>query len=78
MEKYFVDYTTINLFLAAKTGDEDLVPALLDDVYHTLYQRHIKRGGMLLCYALLLYKWLISHLSKDIIAGEGMNRHKWT
>lgn len=76
-EKDFVDYTTTTLFLAVKVGDEDLVPALLADVYYTLYQRHIKSGGMLMCYAHLLYKWLISHLSQDITVVEGMNKHKW-
>lgn len=44
IEKDFMDYTTINLFLAVKVGDEDHVPALLADVYYTLYQRHTKRG----------------------------------
>ncbi|KAI5414045.1 hypothetical protein KIW84_058257 [Lathyrus oleraceus] len=45
-EKDFVDYTTTNLFLAVKVGDEDLVPALLADVYYTLYQRHINSGAL--------------------------------
>lgn len=48
IENNFVDYTAINLFLIVKVGDEDHVPALLVDVYHTLYQRHTKRGGMLM------------------------------
>lgn len=45
-EKDFVDYTTVNLFLAVKVRDEDYVLALVADVYHALYQRHLKRGGM--------------------------------
>ena len=28
----FVDYATINIFLAIKVGDEDPIPALLADV----------------------------------------------
>lgn len=76
-EKDFMDYTTINIFLAVIIGDEDPIPTLLADVYHTLYQRDTKRGGMLMCYAHLLYKWLISHVYKDITAIEGMNGHKW-
>lgn len=76
-EKDYVDYTDINLFLAVKVRDEDLAPALLADVYYTLHQRHTNRGCMMMCCALLLYKWFISHLSKDITTIEGMNGHKW-
>ncbi|XP_050896879.1 uncharacterized protein LOC127103680 [Lathyrus oleraceus] len=72
-----MDYTAVNLFLTVKVRDEDYVPALIVDVYHTLYQRHVKRGGMLMCYAHLLYKWLISHPSKDITDVKGMKGHKW-
>ncbi|KAI5401354.1 hypothetical protein KIW84_065995 [Lathyrus oleraceus] len=43
-KKGFMDYTTINLFLAVKVGDKDHVPALLADVQYTLYQRHTKKG----------------------------------
>ncbi|KAI5444560.1 hypothetical protein KIW84_012992 [Lathyrus oleraceus] len=47
-ENYFVDYTTINLFLDVKVGDENHVPALLADVYHTLYQGHTNMRGLIL------------------------------
>lgn len=76
-EKDFVDYTDINLFLAVKIGNEDHIPALLDDLYHTLYQRHTNRGGMLICCAPLFYKWLISHISQEITIIEEMSGHKW-
>lgn len=76
-EMDFMDYTSINLFLVVKVGDEDPLPALLVDVYHTLYQIHAKRGCMMTCYDHLLYKWLISHMSKDITTVGGANGHKW-
>lgn len=55
-KKDFVDYIAINLFLPIKIGDEDHVPALLVDIYYTFYQRHTKRGDMMMCCSPLLYK----------------------
>lgn len=75
-EEDFMDYAVINLFLAIKVGDPDHVPALLADVYHTLHQRYTKKVGMMLCCAPLLYKWLISHLARDMIVIERMSGHK--
>ncbi|KAI5394975.1 hypothetical protein KIW84_061545 [Lathyrus oleraceus] len=40
----FVDYAIINLFLVVKVRDEDPIPALLADVYHSLRKKHTKKG----------------------------------
>ncbi|KAI5401757.1 hypothetical protein KIW84_066285 [Lathyrus oleraceus] len=43
-EEEFMDYASINMFVAVKVRDEDLILALLADVYDTLHQRHRKKG----------------------------------
>lgn len=55
----FIDMTNICIFLTKNSA-----PHLLDDVYYFLKLRHEKREVMVLSYALLLYKWLLSHLPK--------------
>lgn len=76
-EENFMDYTTINVLLAVKVGDEDPTSALLADVYYTFHQRHAKHVGMMLCCAPLLHKWFIFHLAKDMTTIEVMSVHKW-
>ncbi|KAI5434485.1 hypothetical protein KIW84_021350 [Lathyrus oleraceus] len=39
----------ISVFWAVKVKNEDPVPALLVDVYHTLHLRFEKNGGLILC-----------------------------
>jgi hypothetical protein len=62
----FIDTAAISVFWAAKVKEEDLVPALLADVYYTLHMRSEKGGGLMLCCLPLLYSWFMSHMPKDI------------
>lgn len=76
-EEYFVDLVVVSVFLAIKVEDEDLIPSLLTDVNYTILLHHEKRGDVMLCCAPFLYKWFISHISKDISSVGNMNGYKW-
>ncbi|XP_050915966.1 uncharacterized protein LOC127131071 [Lathyrus oleraceus] len=56
----FIDMTVISIFLT-----KNQVPTLLDDVYYYLSWRHEKKGWMIACCSPLLYKWMLTHLSKE-------------
>lgn len=73
-----VDVVAISVFWAVKVKDEDLVPALLEDVYHTLHLRFEKKGGLMLCCTLLSYKWFVSHVFKDTDMIEKMDGYDWS
>lgn len=42
----FIDYTTIDSFLAFKDRQESPVSAILTDVYYALHLHHEKKGGV--------------------------------
>ncbi|XP_050877603.1 uncharacterized protein LOC127081385 [Lathyrus oleraceus] len=73
-----VDETAISVFWAFKVKNEDPVPALLADVYHTLHLRFEKVGGLMLCCIPLLYQWFVSHVFKDVDTIEGMDGYEWS
>ncbi|XP_050877741.1 uncharacterized protein LOC127081535 [Lathyrus oleraceus] len=58
----FVDHVAVEVFLSG-----NLLPFLLDDIYHALHARHQNRGGTLLCYASLLYTWFMQHMSEKAL-----------
>ncbi|XP_050919164.1 uncharacterized protein LOC127136674 [Lathyrus oleraceus] len=68
-----VDVGAISVFWAVKIKNEDPVPALLEDVYHTLHLRFEKKGGLMLCCIPLLYQWFVSHVFKYVDTVEGMD-----
>lgn len=43
---------------------KNLVPTLLADIYYYLTFIHEKKEGTILCCAMLLHKWFLSHLPK--------------
>ncbi|XP_050885351.1 uncharacterized protein LOC127090323 [Lathyrus oleraceus] len=65
MEK-LIDAAAISVFWPVKVKNEDPVPALLADVYHTLHLRFEKKGGLMLCCIPLLYQWFVSHVFKEV------------
>lgn len=56
----FIYISIINIFLA-----KNLVSALLADVYYYHHVRHEKNKGIIMCCALVLHTWLMSHLPRD-------------
>ncbi|XP_050876813.1 uncharacterized protein LOC127080538 [Lathyrus oleraceus] len=56
----FVDINSIKVFLIRNP-----IPTLLVDVYHSVHLRNPQKGGMIICYTTLLYKWFISHLPRS-------------
>ncbi|XP_050920212.1 uncharacterized protein LOC127137833 [Lathyrus oleraceus] len=77
MEK-LIDAAAINVFWAVKVKNEDPVPALLADVYHTLHLRFEKKGGLILCCIPLLYQWFVSHVFKEVDTIESMDGYEWS
>ncbi|KAI5431469.1 hypothetical protein KIW84_035598 [Lathyrus oleraceus] len=67
-----------NIKVWGKVKDQDHVPSLLADVYHTLHLRFEKNGGLMLCCIPLLYKWFVSHVFKDIDVIEKMDGYEWS
>ncbi|XP_058777623.1 uncharacterized protein LOC131651912 [Vicia villosa] len=53
----FVDVNVIRIFLLGNP-----VPTPLGDIYHSIHFRTDKHKGTIVCCALLLYRWFISHL----------------
>ncbi|RDY10164.1 hypothetical protein CR513_05354, partial [Mucuna pruriens] len=51
----FVDFASIDVFLAYKHRKENPILAVLANIYHTLTLRHEKKGGTILCCLLALY-----------------------
>lgn len=72
------DVATISVFWAVKVKDKDHVHAILEDVYHTLHLHFEKKGGLMLCYIPLLYKWFVSHVFKDTDVIEKMDECDWS
>ncbi|XP_050876932.1 uncharacterized protein LOC127080664 [Lathyrus oleraceus] len=58
----FVDHVAIEVFLSG-----NLVPFLLDDIYHALHAQHEKRGGTFLCCSPLLYTWFMQHMPEKAL-----------
>ncbi|XP_050886319.1 uncharacterized protein LOC127091673 [Lathyrus oleraceus] len=77
MEK-LIDAAAISVFWAVKVKNEDPVPALLADVYHTLHLRFEKKGGLMLCCIPLLYQWFVSHVFKEVDTIESMDGYEWS
>ncbi|XP_050895792.1 uncharacterized protein LOC127102467 [Lathyrus oleraceus] len=77
MEK-LIDAAAISLFWAVKVKNEDPVPALLADVYHTLHLRFKKKGGLMLCCIPLLYQWFVSHVFKEVDTIKRMDGYEWS
>ncbi|XP_050897715.1 uncharacterized protein LOC127104579 [Lathyrus oleraceus] len=57
----FVDINDIKIFLIGNP-----FPILLADTYHSIHLKNSYSGGMIIRCAPLLYKWIISHLSRSI------------
>ncbi|XP_050897449.1 uncharacterized protein LOC127104302 [Lathyrus oleraceus] len=73
-----VDVAAISVFWVVKVKNEDLVSALLEDVYHTLHLRFEKKGGLMLCCIPLLYQWFVSHVFKDSDMVERIDGYEWS
>ncbi|XP_050884692.1 uncharacterized protein LOC127087816 [Lathyrus oleraceus] len=56
----FVDINVIKIFLIVNP-----IPTLLADTYHSIHLKNSYSGWMIICCVPLLYKWLISHLSRS-------------
>ncbi|KAI5428515.1 hypothetical protein KIW84_033483 [Lathyrus oleraceus] len=77
MEK-LIDAAAISVFWVVKVKNEDPVPALLADVYHTLHLRFEKKGRLMLCCIPLLYQWFVSHVFKEVDTIESMDGYEWS
>lgn len=73
----FINSTVISMFRAVKNQGMDLVPALLADVYYTMYTCHDKKKGLMHSY-ILLYQCLASHLYDITYMIKTMNNHDWS
>lgn len=56
----FMDQIVVEIFLSGNP-----IPFLLADIYYSLHERHEKKGGILLCCALLLHAWIMLHLKEE-------------
>lgn len=56
----FMDQIDLEIFLSG-----NLVPFLLANIYYSLYERHEKKGGTLLCCSPFLHAWLMKHLKEE-------------
>lgn len=45
----FIDFVAVSVFWVILKEKENLVPALLVDVFHSLHLRHEKRNGIIVC-----------------------------
>jgi len=59
----FVDFSTINVFIAYKINAENPVTTILADVYRNLNMCYESKKKKLSCCLPVLYKWFISHAS---------------
>ena len=50
----FVDINAIRIFFIGNP-----VPTLLGDTYYSIHLRNSYQGGMIICYAPLLYQWYV-------------------
>ncbi|RDX62140.1 hypothetical protein CR513_59562, partial [Mucuna pruriens] len=57
----YVDMATVDVLLAVKEKNENLVPAILADTYYTLNCCLSKRGKNLRCCIHALYLWMTTH-----------------
>ncbi|XP_020229593.1 uncharacterized protein LOC109810521 [Cajanus cajan] len=74
----FIDFATIDIFLAFKHERKSLVLAIiLADTYHSLTLRHERRGGMILCCLPILYLWFTSWMFKRGSQIEIKNKSEW-
>lgn len=55
----FMDHLVVEVFLYGNP-----VPFLLDDIYYAFHECHEKKGGALLCCALVLHAWIMTHMPK--------------
>ncbi|XP_050919522.1 uncharacterized protein LOC127137071 [Lathyrus oleraceus] len=69
----FVDVNAMRIFLI-----RNLVPTLLGDTYFSIHYRISKRGGTIVCYVHLLYKWFISHLLQSPIFQKNKDCLRWS
>ena len=56
----FVDQIAVEIFLSCNP-----IPFLLVDIYYSPHESREKKGGTLLCCALLLHAWLMPHLKEE-------------
>ncbi|XP_050916568.1 uncharacterized protein LOC127131695 [Lathyrus oleraceus] len=72
-----VDFIHINAIRIFMMGNP--VPTLLGDVYHSIHSRNPKkRGGLVWCYAHLLYHWFQSHLPWKGAFADNKETSKWS
>ncbi|XP_050876017.1 uncharacterized protein LOC127079676 [Lathyrus oleraceus] len=70
----FFDMNAIRIFMVGNP-----IPTLLRDVYHSIHSRnHKKRGGLVWCYAPLLYHWFRSHLPYKGAFVDNKETLKWS
>ncbi|XP_012572843.1 uncharacterized protein [Cicer arietinum] len=75
--KDFVDFMAIDVFLAYKHRGENLVPAVLADIYCTLDFHHEKEGGLIYCCSQILYFWFVKHIFQDMHQLKTKSKKEW-
>src|SRR3954470_9948777 len=70
--KDFVDINAIKIFLIGNP-----VPTLLGDMYFSVHHRNRQGGGIIVCCAPLLFKWIVSHLPESPIFTENREGLRW-
>src|SRR3954466_1570519 len=68
----FVDINAIKIFLIGNP-----VPTLLGDMYFSVHHRNRQGGGIIVCCAPLLFKWIVSHLPESPIFTENREGLRW-
>src|SRR4051812_36306045 len=68
----FVDINAIKIFLIGNP-----VSTLLGDMYFSIHHKNRQGGGIIVCCAPLLYKWIASHLPKSPIFTENREGLHW-
>src|SRR3954466_6631242 len=68
----FVDINAIKIFLNGNP-----VPTLLGDMYFSVHHRNRQGGGIIVCCAPLLFKWIVSHLPESPIFTENREGLRW-
>ncbi|XP_058741391.1 uncharacterized protein LOC131613762 [Vicia villosa] len=68
----FVDINVIHIFIL-----KNPVPTLLGDVYHSIHHRNGRKGGLVQCCALLLYRWFRSHLPERGPFVDNRHTSRW-
>jgi len=69
----FVDVNAVKIFLS-----KNLVLTLLAATYHSIHYRTIKKDGVIVCCAPLLYKWFSSHLPQSIFSKANTGKSHWS